>query len=101
MPKKARTYTAEFKARAVRLCESSSKPISEIARDLGLKYQTLYQWMRDAGKTVAAQNQDREEALPGETVQEEVRRLRRELAEAKMQRDFLKKALAFFARDEK
>lgn len=99
MAKKAKKYTAEFKARAVRLCEESARPIAEVARDLDVRYQTLYQWMVDAGKAggVAAALA----ASAPETASEENRRLRRELDEMKMERDFLKKAAAFFARSNK
>lgn len=100
MAKKAKKYTREFRARAVRLCEESGRPIAEVARDLEVAYQTLYQWMLQAGKAggaAAAQS-----APPAaETPAEEIRRLRRELDEVKMERDFLKKAAAFFARSNK
>jgi transposase len=97
--KNAKKYTAEFKARAVRLCEQSGRPIAEVARDLDVRYQTLYQWMSDAGKT--AGHGATAVARAPETADEEVRRLRRELDEMRMERDFLKKAAAFFARSNK
>lgn len=99
MAKKARRYSAEFKARAVRLCEESGRPIAEIARELEVQYQTLYDWMAKAGKTkVTVDSALRVAAQRQETPEEEVRRLRRELDETTMERDFLKKAAAFFAR---
>ena len=100
MAKKAKKYTREFRARAVRLCEESERPIAEVARDLEVPYQTLYQWMLQAGKAGGAAAA---QAAPpaAETPAEEIRRLRRELDEVKMERDFLKKAAAFFARSNK
>jgi transposase len=98
--KKAKRYTREFKARAIRLCEESGKPIAEVARDLDVPYQTLYQWMLQAGKAGGAAASASAPAA-AETPAEEVRRLRRELDEVKMERDFLKKAAAFFARSNK
>ena len=99
MAKKAKQYTPEFRARAVRLCEESGRPIAEVARDLELTYQTLYDWMRKAGKTRAREDGPlRTAAERQETPEQEVRRLRRELDETRMERDFLKKAAAFFAK---
>ena len=99
MAKKAKKYSASFRANAVRLASESERPITEVARDLGVEYQTLYGWMQKAGKTTAAQDRPaRRAGEPPETPEEEVRRLRRELDEVKMERDFLKKAAAFFAR---
>ena len=97
MANRAKKYTVEFKARAVRLCEESGRPIAEVARDLGIKYQTLYEWMKKAGKAGTDQAV-RVGTERQETPEEEVRRLRRELDETRMERDFLKKAAAFFAK---
>jgi transposase len=97
--KKAKKYSASFRANAVRLASESERPITEVARDLGVEYQTLYGWMQKAGKTRPAQDAPaRRPGEPPETSEQEVRRLRRELDEVKMERDFLKKAAAFFAR---
>ena len=99
MAKKAKQYSASFRANAVRLASESERPITEVARDLGVEYQTLYGWMQKAGKTRAALEQGgRKSGEAPETPEEEVRRLRRELDEVRMERDFLKKAAAFFAR---
>jgi transposase len=101
VPKKAKQYSSPFRANAVRLAVESERPITEVARDLGIEYATLYGWMKKAGKT--KQIHDRRlppsrPAAPPETAEEEVRRLRSELDEVRMERDFLKKAAAFFAR---
>ena len=99
MAKKAKHYSASFRANAVRLASESERPITEVARDLGISYQTLYGWMQRAGKTKAGQDQPaRKPGEPPEAPEEEIRRLRRELDEVRMERDFLKKAAAFFAR---
>jgi transposase len=89
---KAKKYNASFRASAVRLAEESERPINEVARDLDIPYQTLYYWMTKARKAA------RPAPGPPETVEDENRRLRRELDEVKMERDFLKKAAAFFAK---
>lgn len=108
MGTKAKQYTREFVMRAVRLCDDSNRPITEVARDLGVEYATLYGWMKKAGKT------KRREAVfpkraqaPGpvaqtpEAMQAEIERLQRELEETKKQLEFAKKAAAFFAQQNK
>lgn len=103
MGTKAKQYTREYVARAVRLCAESDRPVAEVARDLGVQYGTLYGWMKKAGKT------KRQEAGPPgapppktpEAMQSEIDRLRRELEETKKQLEFAKKAAAFFAQQNK
>ena len=51
MGQRRKQYTREFVVRAVRLCDESPRPISEVSRDLGVDYATLYGWMKKAGKT--------------------------------------------------
>jgi len=108
MKKQARNYSREFVTRAVDLAAQSDRPIAETARDLGIQYGTLYDWMRKAGKTqkkldaaaatpAPAPKQPRDDAA----MQVELARLRRELEEVKKERDFLKKAAAFFAQQKK
>ena len=96
MPNKAKKYSPAFRANAVRLASESGRPISDVARDLDVAYQTLYSWMEKAGK--AGQRCIPPAPPPPESAENEVRRLRRELDEIRMERDFLKKAAAFFAR---
>ena len=102
MGTKAKQYTAEFARRAVRLCDESNRPVSDVARDLGVEYATLYGWMKKAGKT----KQRRQAAFPKlagavprtpEAMQAEIERLQRELEETKKKLEFAKKAAAFFA----
>ena len=91
-------YTREFKIEAVQLSEESGRPIIDVANDLGIHPNTLYKWRR-------ALVEDEEEAFPGhgkmKASEEEVRRLRRDLSRAREERDILKKAVAFFAREGK
>ena len=90
-----RRYTEEFKKEAVRLVRESAHPVAQVARDLGIPDNVLYRWTaqhRQAevhGTTRAAQ---RAEA-------EELTRVRRELARVTQERDFLRRAAAFFARE--
>lgn len=89
-----RRYSKEFKLQAVqRLQESPDRSVAELARELGVKTDRLYHWR--------AEYAGREEikAVEGETPEQEVARLRKELARVRQERDFLKKAAAFFARN--
>jgi transposase len=93
-----RTYDDQFKADAVRLGTESNKTIREVAQSLGIEPGTLHTWIRQRGK----RSGDTEPGRPGaETLEEEVRRLRRDLARVTDERDFLKKATAYFAKESK
>ena len=95
MPKNQRTFTKEFKIEAVQLAQSSGKPMSQVARDLGIADSTLHEWCKQL-------SEQGKQAFPGSGHQlpeaEELRRLRRELEVTKQERDILKKALAIFSR---
>jgi transposase len=86
-----RKFTNEFKMEAVRLAERGDAPVSHIARDLGLHETVLRRWMEKFGK-----RNDGRRVSPDE--HEELIRLRRENRVLKEERDILKKATAFFAR---
>lgn len=94
--KKYREYTKEQKAEALKLVRVSGQPITQVARDLDIPENTLWNWVNreriDAGEGPP-------EVLTTEE-REELRRLRRENIRLRMERDFLKKAAAFFAKQE-
>ena len=96
MAKQQKTYTKEFKREAVQLVKSSGKPMSQIARELGVSDSALYQWC----KHLAEQG---EQAFPGSGHQmaqeEEIRRLKRELEVARQERDILKKVVSIYSRE--
>ena len=83
-------YSAEFKAEAVRLVRSSTDPLAKVARDLGVIPETLRLWVEAARPSSAVPLTDDERG--------ELKRLRREVRELRMERDILKKATAFFAK---
>jgi transposase len=86
---KQKRFTQEFKDEAVRLVLTSGRRQTEIARDLGLGHSTLERWISSA----------RDRSVPvagGETSEEELKRLRRENAVLRQEREILKKATAFF-----
>ena len=82
-------YSAEFKAEAVRLVRASSDPLAKVARDVGVNPETLRLWVQAALPPASAATDDE---------RAELRRLRREVRELRMERDILKKATAFFAK---
>jgi len=90
--KKRRTYTPEFRAEAVALVEREGVTQSQVARDLGISQSLLSKWVQNAKLA----------ALPGALTaaeREEMRQLRRENAILRQERDILKKAAAFFAKE--
>lgn len=93
--KQRKQYTEEFKTGTVSLVQESDKPVAEIARDLGIADNLLYRWRNEEheakglGTTRFALRAEREELV----------RLRRELDTVKKERDFLKRAAAYFARE--
>ena len=95
MAKEQRTFTREFKVEAVRLAETSGKPVTEIARDLGISDSTIHNWRKELA-------QHGKDAFPGSghqtPIEEENRRLKRELEIVKQERDILKKAIIVFSR---
>lgn len=91
MPEKRRQFSREFKQEAVRLAAESGRPLTHIARELAIRTEQLRRWRRQLGAT--------QPTAGGGADSEEVRRLRRELELTRQERDFLKKAAAFFAKE--
>jgi transposase len=96
MAKTRRTFTPEFKAEAVKLVTEQGRSFVEAAHDLDIGESTLRSWRQAIG-TAGAQ------AFPGRgnppAHEEELRRLRAEVKRLTMEREILKKATAFFARE--
>ena len=92
--RKKRQFTDEFKAGAVRLVLEEGKRVAEAARDLGLTPSSLRVWVERA-------RADRSGGKTGLTSEEraEYAAMRKELRVVKMERDILKKAVAFFAKE--
>ena len=94
-----RHFTPEFKVEAVRLAALGDRPLNEIAHELGVRPNVLRQWRRQAE---AGAGRPAEDIFPGQgrfaSHDEEVRRLKREVARLTEERDILKKATAFFAK---
>ena len=96
MSEARRTFTREFKVAAVKLVTEKGRSFSEAAKSLGIATELLRRWkttLQDEGK----------EAFPGHgnlpPVEDELRRLKAEVIRLKAERDMLKKATAFFAKE--
>ena len=96
MARERRTYTPEFKAEAVRLVTEQGYSVAEAARSLGITDNLIRNWRR----ALEAKGSD---AFPGQgklpAIEEELRRLRAENKRLLAERDILKKAAAFFAKE--
>ena len=87
------SYSAEFKERAVKLAVESDQAIAQTARDLGIKGNTLYTWI---AKYHQGDSRTADE-INSEHLYEELKRLKRENAKLREEREILKKAAAYFA----
>ena len=92
---KRRNYDSEFKREAVKLVIEGGRVASEVAKGLGINENVLYRWIKQY-------REDPENAFPGKgklkPEDEELRRLRRELADVKEERDILKKVVGIFSK---
>ena len=94
---KHQSYSREFKVEAVQLMERADKPAAEIALSLGVRRNQLYKWqeeLRGKGEAAFAGR-----GRPRADQAAENARLRREVEQLREERDILKKAAAYFARD--
>jgi transposase len=91
---KQQRFTAEFKREAVRQLKESGKPVTALARELGVPRSKLYAWAEDMAKHGGG-------AFPGRgrKPDDEVAKLKRELERVKEENEILKKAAAYFARN--
>jgi len=89
-----RSYSAEFKAEAVRLVIDTSRPVAQVARELGVVEQTLGNWVNEYRREHAG---DEPELSVPERAR--LRELERENREIRIENEFLKKAAAYFAKE--
>ena len=89
-----RPYPSEFRREAVSLVKASGRSVREVARELGVSYESLRLWIRQ-------DERDRGERDDGLTTDQldELRRLRKQVRELEQEREILKRAVTFFARE--
>ena len=91
-----RQFTREFKVQAVKLTQERGVTVAQAARDLGVHGTVLRRWVRersvDPQQAFSGQGQMKPDQL-------EIERLRREVVKLKAERDILKKAAAYFAKE--
>lgn len=92
--KKPTSYPSEFKESAVKLAVESEQSIAATARDLGVNVNTLHTWINKYSKPKQQQTERTDEHL-----YDELKRLKKELARVRQERDLLKKATAYFAKE--
>jgi transposase len=92
---KQKTYTAEFRESAVKLANESAKPIAQTARDLGINENTLHTWISKYSRPVDTTKTARTD----DHLYEELKRLKKEVAQLTEERNLLKKAAAYFAKE--
>ena len=91
--KKPYNYTSKFKESAVKLAIESDQPIAATARDIGVNVNTLHTWIGKYSKPKQLAERD------DEHIYDENKRLKKELARVTQERDLLKKATAYFAKE--
>ena len=91
-----RRFTPEYKQEALQLAQQSDVPISQVAKNLGINDNVLRRWIKEftdqAKKPFTGHGSPRDEEMAG---------LKKELLQVKKERDFLKEAPAYFARESK
>lgn len=93
--RKRRAFTPEFKADAVKLCRAGGRTVAQVAKDLDLTETALRGWVRQAE---IDEGQGAPEALTTDE-RNELSRLRRENKQLRMEREILKQAATFFAKE--
>ena len=101
MARKGRGYPQEFKESAIQLALNNDQSVKSIAEDLGMSDKTLHAWVREYKRAHNLEVRVRSTNIstPKESLEEENRRLRKELADVKKDREILKKAAAYFAKE--
>ena len=96
MARKRRNYTLEFKQEAVRLVNEEGLTYTQVGEDLGVNKSTIRDWCRRSEKGLLNGSP---QVSKSESVEEELARLRRENRILREEREILKKAAAFFAKE--
>ena len=98
-----KNYSKEFKLEAIRLAEASDKPVTQVARELGLRVNQIYKWKKQLeekqegaftgrpGRPAKSSDKDKDA---------EIQRLKKALADSQLENEFLKKTAMLFAKQQ-
>lgn len=92
-------YTEEFQRDAVDLVRSSGRPVNQVARELGMSHETLRNWVRKQERQLGTGAAASGGGVSVADKDAEIARLRRENAELRQEKEILRKAAAYFARE--
>src|SRR4051812_185963 len=92
-------YTEQFRKDAVALVQSSDSPLRQIARDLGVNHETLRGWVRAEERKTAAGRPAEPELTLTLSERDELRKLRARVRELELEKDILRKAAQYFAKE--
>ena len=92
-------YPEEFRRESVRLVLTTDKSMAEVSRDLGINYKTLGNWVRAEQAREARETRDQAPGALSESERAELKRVKKENAELRIEREILRKAAAYFAKE--
>jgi transposase len=87
-------YPEQFRKDAAELVRTSDRPLRQVARDLGVNHETLRNWVKTAEKQAGQPS-----AMSGGADEDELRTLRKRVAELEVEKEILRKAAAYFAKE--
>ena len=99
--KKTKSYPESFRREAVRLADQPGRTATDVAKELGVHVGQIYNWRTQFNKLSKGQFTVADGTNYSKQESAEIRRLKKEIAELKEERDFLKKATAYFAKTDK
>jgi len=97
--KKVKAYSEAYRKEAVRLASQPGCKATDVAKELGIHVNQIYNWRTQFNKLSKGQFKQHEGVDYSKEEVEEIRRLKKEVHKLKEERDFLKKATAYFARE--
>ena len=99
--RKTKSYPESFRREAVRLADQPDRTAADVARELGIHVGQIYNWRTQFNKLSKGQFTVADGTNYSQEEKAEIRRLKKEIAELKQERDFLKKATAYYAKADK
>ena len=99
--KKTKAYSESFRKEAVRLADQPDRTAADVARELGIHPGQIYNWRTQFNKLSKGQFTVADGTNYSVAEKAEIRKLKKEIAKLKEERDFLKKATAYFAKEDK